>query len=30
LAELITNPDTWAPAKDLRPAETGGVAFRKA
>lgn len=29
LAALITNPDTWAPATDLRSAETGGVAFRR-
>ncbi len=28
LADLITNPDTWAPANDLRLGETGGVAFR--
>jgi creatinine amidohydrolase len=29
LAELITNPDTWASPNDLRLAETGGVGFRR-
>ena len=29
VAELIVGPDTWAPARDLRPAEIGGVALRR-
>ncbi len=29
LSDLICDPDTWAPARDLRGQETGGVAFRR-
>ncbi len=29
LAALITSPDTWAPAPDLRAEDTGGVPFRR-
>lgn len=29
LAALITNPETWAPARDLRPDQIGGVPLRK-
>ena len=29
LAALITDPETWAPARDLRPDSIGGVPLRK-
>ncbi len=28
IADLITDPDTWAPPRDLRGPQTGGVPFR--
>ena len=30
LARLIADPETWAPPRDLRPDQIGGVPLRKA